>query len=244
MCPAPARRPANWNRMTVLGEIRSAATKVAAAHQEWPSVVFRRRVIVGVALLAGAVLLGFSLRSRPGESQFYWLIVATAATWAAAAFVSGPLHLGFVKWRGRNQRPVITGIAVGLALSAIFVAGALVVREIPAVADRITRVLAFADAGPLWVIALIAFTGVAEELFFRGALYTALGSWYPVLVSTGLYVVSTAVSGNSMLGFAALILGTVCALERRATGGVLAPVLTHLVWGLTMVLALPPIFGL
>ena len=43
---------------------------------------------------------------------------------------------------------------------------------------------------------------------------------------------------------AAAMVGTVCALERRATGGVLAPVLTHLVWGLIMVLALPPLFGL
>ncbi|MGV8056383.1 CPBP family intramembrane glutamate endopeptidase, partial [Mycobacterium kansasii] len=40
------------------------------------------------------------------------------------------------------------------------------------------------------------------------------------------------------------VLGTVCAIERRATGGVLAPVLTHLVWGLMMVLALPSIFGM
>ena len=43
-----------------------------------------------------------------------------------------------------------------------------------------------------------------------------------------------------MLGFAAIILGTVCALERRATGGVLAPVLTHFIWGLVMVLAVAP----
>ena len=57
-------------------------------------------------------------------------------------------------------------------------------------------------------------------------------------------MITTAASGNPMLGFAALILGTVCALERRATGGVLAPVLTHLVWGLIMVLALPALFGL
>ena len=46
-----------------------------------------------------------------------------------------------------------------------------------------------------------------------------------------------------MLGFAAIILGTVCAFERRASGGVLAPMLTHFVWGLIMVLALPPLFG-
>jgi membrane protease YdiL (CAAX protease family) len=46
-----------------------------------------------------------------------------------------------------------------------------------------------------------------------------------------------------MLGFAAIILGTVCALERRASGGILAPMLTHFFWGLIMVLVLPPMFG-
>ena len=85
--------------------------------------------------------------------------------------------------------------------------------------------------------------GVAEEVFFRGALYTALGRHYPVLISTVLYVAAAMASGNLMLGFAAIILGTVCALERRASGGVLAPMLTHFVWGLIMVLALPPLFG-
>jgi membrane protease YdiL (CAAX protease family) len=47
-----------------------------------------------------------------------------------------------------------------------------------------------------------------------------------------------------MLGVAAIILGAVCALERRATGGVLVPALTHFVWGLVMLLPLPPVFGL
>ena len=64
-----------------------------------------------------------------------------------------------------------------------------------------------------------------------------------MLISTLLYAVATSASGNPMLGFAALILGAVCAWERRNTGGVLAPVLTHVVWGLLMVLALPPVFG-
>ncbi len=86
--------------------------------------------------------------------------------------------------------------------------------------------------------------GVAEELFFRGALYTALTKYRPVLVSTVLYVIATAATtGNPMLGFAAIILGTICAWLRRATGGVLAPMLTHFFWGLVLVLALPPMFG-
>ncbi len=207
--------------------------------------VRRRQVVVCVVLVAGAVLLGLSLRSTPGDASFYWLTLALAATWAAGAFLSGPLHLGSVRWHGRNQRPVITGTTIGLLLGGLFLVGGLVVREIPPIAERITRVLEYTNFGPLWIIVAIALVnGVAEELFFRGALYTALGRWHPVAVSTLLYVITTAASGNPMLGFAAVILGTVCALERRATGGVLAPTLTHLVWGLIMVLALPPIFGL
>lgn len=229
----------------MLEEIRGAATREAAAHQEWPSVVRRRRVVVCVVLVAGAALLGISLRSQPGDPSFYWFTAALAATWVAGAFLSGPLHLGSVRWHGRNQRPVITGTTIGLLMGGAFLAGGLVVRGIPPVAERITRVLEYTNFGPLWIIVVITLVnGVAEELFFRGALYTALGGWHPVAISTLLYVITTAASGNPMLGFAAVILGTVCALERRATGGVLAPTLTHLVWGLIMVLALPPIFGL
>jgi membrane protease YdiL (CAAX protease family) len=239
------QRSESGDRMTIPGEIRAAATNAAAPQREGPSVVRRRRLIVCVVLVIGAVLLGYSLRSRPGDQSFFVLAMLLGAVWTVGAFLSGPLHLGSINWRGRNQRPVLTGISVGALVGAAFLAGGLVAREIPPIADRITRVLEYTNHGHLGFIVLIAlFNGVAEELFFRGALYTALGRFYPVAISTLLYVCASSASGNAMLGFAAVILGTVCACERRATGGVLAPVLTHLVWGLIMVLALPPIFGL
>jgi membrane protease YdiL (CAAX protease family) len=226
-------------------EMRAAATNVAVLQQEWPSVVRRRKVVVAIVLVAGAVLLALSMRVRPGDSAFYWLTLALAAVWGGGAFLSGPLHLGSISWFGRNQRPVITGTAMGLLMGAAFLAGGLIAREIPAVAQRIDRVLQYTNYGSLLLIVVITLVnGVAEELFFRGALYTALGRYHPVLISTMFYVIATLATGNPMLVFAAVILGTVCALERRATGGVLAPMLTHLVWGLIMVLALPPIFGL
>ena len=230
--------------MTVLTEIRSIAANVAVPHQETPTVIRRRRISVCVVLVLGAVLLGASLIRTPGDAAFYWLTMALAAAWAFGALLSGPVHLGCIRWRGRNQRPVITGLTIGLLLGAVFVAGGLVAREIPPVAERITRVLEYANHGPVLLIVVITLVnGLAEELFFRGALYTALGAFHPVVISTLLYTIATCASGNPMLGFAAVILGTVCALERRATGGVLAPVLTHMVWGLIMVLALPPMFG-
>ncbi|MGE2836444.1 CPBP family intramembrane glutamic endopeptidase [Mycobacterium sp. SMC-4] len=221
------------------------ARNQAAPHNEPPSVIRRRKFAVVLVMVIGGALLGYSLSRPPGDETFVWLTLALAGVWAIGAFLSGPLHMGHVHFRGRNQRPIITGTAVGLLLGGAFVLGALVARQIPAVSDYITQVLQYSNSAPLVVITFITvINGLAEELFFRGALYTALAKYRPVLVTTVLYVVCTAATtGNPMLGFAAIILGTVCALERRATGGVLAPMLTHFFWGLVMVLALPPMFG-
>lgn len=225
-------------------QIVAAVTNVAVPQAEPPSAVRRRRVVVVVVLLLGALLLGVSLTRRPGDPSFYWLTVALAAVWAGGALLSGPLHLGSIRWRGRNRRPVLTGLGSGAVLGAVFVIGALIVRRIDLLAEPVGRVLAFANQGSLALVVVITLVnGVAEELFFRGALYTALGGRHPMLISTWLYVVATSASANPMLGFAGAVLGTVCAWQRRVTGGVLAPMLTHLVWGLTMVLALPPLFG-
>ncbi len=230
---------------SALAEIRAGIVNVAVPHNEPPAVKRRRRIVVAIVLLLGAGVLGLALRRHPGESTFYWLALALAAVWALGSFVSGPLHLGGVRWRGRNQRPVISGTVIGLLLGAVFVVGGLIAREIPAVSELITRVLQYTDQGSWRLTMTVALVGgVAEELFYRGALYTALGRYHPALVSTVVYVAATLASGNLMLGFAAIILGTVCALERRATGGVLAPILTHFVWTLVVLLALPPLFGL
>ncbi|BBY05246.1 CPBP family intramembrane glutamic endopeptidase [Mycobacterium noviomagense] len=230
---------------SALDELRRAATKVAVPHHEPPSVVRRRRIVVAVVLVFGAVVLGLSMKRHPGESTFYWLTAGLSALWAVGAFASGPLHLGGICWRGRNQRPVITGATIGLVLGGVFVVGGLIAREIPPVAELTTRVLHFADQGSWRLVLAIALLGaIAEELFYRGALYTALGRHHPALISTVLYVAATMASQNLMLGFAAIVLGSVCAWERRATGGVLAPILTHFVWSLVVILALPPLFGL
>lgn len=237
-------QPSTPYHTSVFSELRRAITNVAVPHHEPPAVVLRRRIVVGITLVIGAAVLGFSLTRTPGESSFYWLTMALAAVWSVGAFVSGPLHLGGINWRGRNQRPVITGTTLGLLLGGVFVLGGLIAREIPPVSSLIVRVLQFAGHGSLLLVVVITVVNaIAEEMFFRGALYTALGRHQPVAISTILYACANMASGNVMLGVAAIVLGTVCALERRASGGVLAPMLTHFVWGLIMVLALPPLFG-
>jgi membrane protease YdiL (CAAX protease family) len=228
----------------LLSEIGAIVGTAAVPHHEPPSMVRRRRIIVVVVLIIGATLLGTSLRSTPGDTLFYVLTLVLAGVWAAGARLSGPVHLGCVKFRGRNQRPWITGTAIGVLLGGAFIIGGLVAREIGPVRDYIVQVLEYADYGSLWLVVLITvINGAAEEMFFRGALYTALGRFHPEIVSTIVYALAVSAAGNPMLGFAGIILGGVCAYERRITGGVLASVLTHFFWGLVMVLALPPLFG-
>ncbi|GFG84118.1 CPBP family intramembrane glutamic endopeptidase [Mycolicibacter algericus] len=232
-------------RPGLIREFTDIITKVTLPYHEPNAVVLRRRIVVAVMLVPGAALLAFMHTKQPGEAWFYWLSLALAAVWAVGALASGPLHLGVVRFRGRNERPVFTGTGVGLAVGGFFVLGALVVQQIPLLAGQVIAVLEYTTEVSWRLVVLIAIVNaIAEEMFFRGALFSAFGRHYPLVLSTALYTAAMFAAGNLMVAVAALVLGTVCGIERRATGGVLAPVLTHLVWGLIMVLALPPIFGM
>ena len=153
-------------------------------------------------------------------------------------------RLGRIAHRSEQlRRPVLGPIVLGLALAALFVVGGLVVREIPWLGDQVRSILDFADEGSVALLLVITVVnGIAEELFFRGAAYAAV-TRYPVVVTTIAYAVATLATGNVMLAFAAVLLGAVVGLERRASGGVLAPILTHVTWSATMLLALPLVFG-
>lgn len=102
------------------------------------------------------------------------------------------------------------------------------------------NILTKADAGPIGLVLLVALVnGLGEELFFRGALFNALGSRHPVAGSTIFYVAVTAVTGNLALVVAAGAMGFLLALQRQSTGAILAPTVTHLCWSTLMLLALP-----
>lgn len=206
--------------------------------------VLRRRQVVTVAVvLVGGAVLGWSLRLEPGGDTFYVATAALAVVWTLGAVASGPLHLGHIPRAGRHARPVVAPVLLALLLAALFVAGGLVVREIEPLDRQVRSVLDFADQGsiPLLVVITVV-NGIAEELFFRGAAYAAIPR-HPVVWTTVAYFVATLATGNVMLAFAAILLGLLCGLQRRASGGVLAPILTHVTWSVAMLFALPAIFG-
>lgn len=222
---------------------RSLWDVVPRDHREGPAALRRRQVVTGVFVVLGGTVLALSLRIEPGSPWFYPATLALAAVWTVGAFASGPLHLGRIARHGAQVRPIVEPVLLGLGLAALFVAGALVVRQVDWLDRQVSSVLDFADQGSLPLLVLItAVNGVAEELFFRGAAYAAIPR-HPVAWTTAAYVVATVATGNVMLAFAAVLLGLVVGLQRRASGGVLAPILTHCTWSLSMLLALPVLFG-
>ena len=203
----------------------------------------RRRVVAGVSL-AGSCLLGLSLSTRPGSPKFYAATLAVAGTWAAGGLASGPLHRGWALAPDQTlRRPVVTPVLTGAGAFGLFYVSALVAKRIPVLDDALGSILRFAAQGyePLVLLTTLA-NGAGEEIFFRGAVYAAVGTRHPVAVSTAVYAATTLATRNPALVAAATVMGSVFGWQRRATGGIQAPILTHLTWATLMIRYLPPLF--
>lgn len=212
-------------------------------HRESDAAFRRRRRVTAATAVAGASLLGVSLSTPPGSPRFIGLTLGVAGTWVAGGLASGPLHLGRMFGRGDQlRRPVVTPVVSGVGAFGAFYAAALVARRIPLLDRAIGSVLSYADQGsaPLVLTTTLA-NGLAEEVFFRGALYAAAAD-RPVLVSTVVYGLATTTTRNPALVLASVPMGLIFAQQRRITGGIQAPMLTHVVWSALMLRYLPPLF--
>lgn len=232
-------------RTTLAARAPMPITHVAPVrHHESRAVVDRRRRVVAVTSLVGAGVLGASLSTSPGSTRFYVLTLSAAATWTVGGLASGPLHLGWIEGRDRRlRRPLLVPVATGVGAFGFFYGCALVVRHVPLLDSAISRVLAFAEAGngPLVLLTTYA-NGIGEEVFFRGALYATLPDDRVVVASTLVYSLATTTTRNPALVIAAAVMGALLGMQRRASGGLQAPVLTHMTWSTLMVRYLPPLF--
>jgi hypothetical protein len=200
--------------------------------------------MIAAVSVAGTGLLGASLSTQPDSTEFYALTFAVAGTWLTGGLVLEPPHLGWDRSDERSfPRLVSTPILIGTAAFGVFVGAALVARRIPLLNGAISSILSYADrgSGP-WVLATTLANGVAEEFFFRGALFAALSGHYPVLASTAVYVLATSATRNPALVLASGVMGTLFAAQRHSSGGIVAPILTHVTWSTLMLRYLPPLF--
>jgi membrane protease YdiL (CAAX protease family) len=211
---------------------------------ETDTVIRRRQAVVLATSVVGTGLLGRSLSTPPGSRSFYTTTAAVAAVWGLGGVASGPLHLGWIEGHDATiRRPVLTPIATGAAAFGVFYGAALVARRIPPLNRALRAVLSYARHGESRLVYPITLAnGLGEEIFFRGAVYSAFPNRHPVIASTTSYAVATTATRNPALVIAAGVMGTLFGLQRRASGGIQAPVLTHTVWSTLMLRFLPPLF--
>jgi len=195
----------------------------------------RRRAVVVVTLVAGTALLLATLALRSGSLAFGVVGAMLASTWVAGACLSGPLA-----WTGRRAtaRRIGGAVVCGVLAYLAFLAADLVAQRIPVLAHALATLPEPTRLSAL-TIAIVVMNGIGEEMFFRGAVYSAVGRTRPVIVTTVVYAAVTVATLNVALVIAAVVMGTVFALQRRATRGGVVPIVTHVTWSLLMLCALP-----
>ncbi len=206
-------------------------TETDAAHS-------RADAAIAVAVVAGTAVLGATLAVRAGSIAFSALGIVLACIWIVGSVVAGPPPL-------RAATPavvvnVVGALLLGGAIFGAFVAAKAVADHIPLLGHSAADVLGHARAGATGVVLFIALlNAVGEEMFFRGTLQSRLGPRRGELWAILIYAAVTIATLNLALVMAAVALGSVLAVERRLSGGVLAPVVTHLTWSTLVILFLP-----
>ncbi len=200
----------------------------------------RRRIAVGTTLAVGAVLLRATITTPRSSVRFGGFGLLLAATWIIGGLLAGPLRAPPPTRTRRNRHEAVEAAAVGVIAFVVFLGANLVARHIAVLAHALNSLLPRTSTSTsVLVIAVVATNAVAEEYFFRGALHAACANWRPGAATVVVYTLLTVVTLNPALVVAAAVMGTVFSLERLATGRVFAPAVTHLVWGLLMLLAFP-----
>ena len=192
----------------------------------------RRAAAVGAA---GTTLLGLSMTRKPGSRSFYALTLCVAGTWAAGALADGD-------WPddAPATQSVVAPVLTGVAAFGGFAILRRVARLMPPVDRAVNGALSYAERGstPL-VLATACANGVAEELFFRGKLWSLTRDRHPLATTTAAYAAMTTATRNPALVAAAVVMGSLFGRQRERTGSVRASVITHTLWSVLMILALP-----
>jgi CAAX protease family protein len=233
--PTPAWR--GFPPAPLPGQVPPALTAPAAAR------VRRGRVLAATGI-GGAGLLGISLSTKPGSPQFYILTIGLAGTWAAGALGSGPVPVGRITGQHTERRHALAvPMLTGAGAFGLFYAAARLARHTPPLDRAIASVLRYADDGSTPLVLLTASANaLAEELFFRGALWDLVENSHPVFTTTLAYAASAAATRNPALVLAGVATSVLFGVQRRTSGGIIAPALSHLTWSLLMLRYLPPLF--
>lgn len=203
----------------------------------------RRRGAVAITAAAGGALLGKSLSSEPDSREFYLLTGAVAAVWTVGGLLSAPHRREWVRGRVTTAADLARPVAIGAGAFATFYAAARVARRIPVLDSALRSVLAYSHEGSdAAVLGTALVNGLAEEVFFRGAVYDALTPRHQLAATTATYMAVTTATRNPALVAAAGVMGWIFAKQRRESGGIIDPIISHVTWSTLMLRYVPPLF--
>ena len=183
----------------------------------------------------------------------------------ADEFVFKPMVFVFpILWyvRTREKRPLssigLTGnnlfnsIYIGLGFGFVFALEGIAANAIKYGKLQISPIAAFQEYG-MWLIVLSAATAICEEILSRGFVFSRLyegkkNLWYAALMSTLMFVFlhipilafSLKLRGMALVLFFVtdFILGFANSLLLYNTGSLVAPILVHIFWNMTVALYL------
>lgn len=197
-----------------------------------------------IPALLGAAGLFISAQAPAGSVQFYVATFFTAAIWLGSWLLWGNRQC----FSGHAPRELTRGAAIGIALIALFILGALIVRHIPMLAGPVSDLLDNMRHGSVPItLATLVINGVGEELFFRDVarrqLADVLSPTPAILAQLALYIAVTAAMGIPLLLVASVLIGGIAALEARRADSLISATTLHLVWSTGMAFLLPVVIG-
>lgn len=197
-------------------------------------------------LTVAAATTAFSVALLVKDQVNVWAVTAAAAvlSLALAAWSEGPRL-------ARLLRPRRFDLVVGVGSAVALVAGthlahSVVSRLIPALDELVLPLYAeiTEPPGALLALPLTALVVLAEEVIWRGVLLEELGRrpWGRTLtatVATAAYTIPHALTGNPALLAVAVVLGSAWTVLRLTTGGLMAPLVCHLLWSAALFVLWP-----
>jgi membrane protease YdiL (CAAX protease family) len=197
-------------------------------------------MLVFLALLA---LVWFLLIQRFGSGDVYAVIGPYAC--AVSILLIGLRPRAVADGLKPRWRAIGIGLAVGVAMTVLtYPAFRLAAAAFPSLEGHVQSLYSGARSTTLpralaWVVSVI----VAEELLFRGALPDTLSRYVPersaYAISLVVYMLAQLGTGSLIVTSMAAVCGAIWTLERRLSGSLLAPLISHLLWTPCVILLYP-----
>ena len=189
--------------------------------------------VLGYIALCVAVGVALGATGRPPDVALAAAAVGVATLGAVGlALVVRVRSLAPLRLRLPGRRWLLVGLAAGAGMRVVTFAVALVWTHLTGDPTNPQQALVDGAVGGGWtLVGLVVFGGLvvpfAEELFFRGVVYSALRRYGPVLATLASAALFGIAHGVSVVLVVAFLLGVVNAVLVERSGSIWPAVLAH-----------------